>query len=268
MLGLGGLDQSKSPDYNNKRLVGKVVDNNDPEKLHRVRIQCKEIYGDTATEDLPWAIPNLDVMIGNTAACGFFGVPINDSLVYFTLQEGDPQFPMYTGGPVVPTTLKTLMDTNYPNRYGFVDNKGNHFYVDRQTDDVEFHHMSGTQIHITPTGSVQVEIVENDTIHVVGDVTLDVDGNVTATVGGNVTADIDGNLDVQAGGTGRIQSGGALTLQGSTVTIIGSTIAHQGTVTGTSTATYTGTVIGAGKNLATHTHGGVDTGGGNTAPPN
>ena len=38
----------------------------------------------------------------------------------------------------------------------------------------------------------------------------------------------------------------------------------------TTTGTITGTtnVIGGGKSLATHTHGGVDTGGGNTAPPN
>lgn len=38
----------------------------------------------------------------------------------------------------------------------------------------------------------------------------------------------------------------------------------------TTTGTITGTtnVIGGGKSLATHTHGGVDTGLGNTAPPN
>lgn len=260
MLGLGGLEQTKAPNYKNKKILGEVVANNDPEKLFRVRIKCKEIYGDTATDDLPWAIPNVDVGIGNTSICGFFGVPIIGSIVYITLQDGDPTFPMYVGGPVVPSNIRALMDTNYPHRYGFVDNRGNHFYVDRATDDVEFNHTSGTKFHITPTGSLNVNVVENETV--------DIAGNATFNVTGNVTAEVGGNLNAHAGGTGSLVSDGALTLQGSDVTIIGATIAHQGAVTGSSTATYTGTVIGAGKNLATHTHGGVDTGGGNTAPPN
>ena len=35
--------------------VGKVVDNNDPKKLGRVKVNVYGVYDDIAPEDLPWA---------------------------------------------------------------------------------------------------------------------------------------------------------------------------------------------------------------------
>jgi len=58
--------------------------------------------------------------------------------------------------------------------------------------------------------------------------------------------------------TGNITHTGNLTQTG--------TVAITGAVTATSVTA--GTVIGGGKNLGTHTHGGVVSGGANTAPPN
>jgi len=235
-----------------KRLIGKVVDNNDPEQLRRVKVKVPEVYGaDISNEDLPWCIPTNLSVIGNTSACQFFGVPIIDSIVSVTFQHGDPLFPEYSSSPTTPQTVPDLFKTNYPNRYGWIDEQANHFFIDRTTGDLELHHNSGTMIQINPDGRVTVTAVEN--VH------LEVTGDVTANVGGN--------LDAQIAGTGRVESGGELTLQGSDVTIIGGTIRHQGQVQGNSTATYSGDVRGQGISLATHRHGGVDTGGGTTAPP-
>lgn len=258
-----------------RKYVGKVVENNDPNQWERVKLECPELYGDTTVENLPWAIPIGCSAVGNTTAAGSFSVPVMGSLLYFTLADDDPNFPEWIGGPSNDATKKELAGENYPHRYGHVDEKGNYFYVDRQTDDVEFYHMSGTKIHITPTGTVNIEIVEdeniiingNQTIQVDGNVDITVDGNVTAQVGGNVQANVDGSLDATIGSTATVQSAGAMTLQGATVDIIGSTITLNGVVVGTSTATFTGTVIGQGVNLKTHRHTGVQTGSGQSGPP-
>ena len=274
--GIGGLDEELKNSYASGRILGKVVDNNDPKKWNRVRVEVPKLYGDTPVEELPWCTPRDISHAGNTSTCGSFGVPVLGSFVYVTLKDNDPNFPEWEGGPTATRTKKgEIQDTNYPFRYGHLDERGNYIYVDRQTDDIEILHKSGTKIHIAPNGAVTVEIVNNETIHVAGNVNLDidgdltanVDGNVNATVGGDVSAEVEGNLDCIANGTGNLESGGAMTLKGSTVTIIGTTITHQGAVSGNSTATYTGDVVGAGKSLSTHKHGGVQAGSGQTSTP-
>ena len=118
--------------YAGKTLIGKVVDNADPLKLERVRVAIPEVYDPTApVENLPWAIPKPSAVFGGTSTSGFFGVPVKDAIVYVEFQDGDPSFPMYVGYPVTPLTIKEEADENYPNRYGFRDEVGNVFIVDK-----------------------------------------------------------------------------------------------------------------------------------------
>ena len=53
-----------------------------------------------------------------------------------------------------------------------------------------------------------------------------------------------------------------------TITVKAATIVLDGPVQGTETADFEGDVTGEGISLAHHTHGGVQTGGGNTGEPN
>ncbi len=53
-----------------------------------------------------------------------------------------------------------------------------------------------------------------------------------------------------------------------TITIKAASIVLDGPVTGTDTADFDGDVTGEGTSLHTHTHGGVETGGGDTGEPN
>lgn len=81
------------------------------------------------------------------------------------------------------------------------------------------------------------------------------------------------------GGTLEVSAPGGVTITAPTITLAGNTVI-QGTLTGTTgtggggTATFSGNVsttadvLAGSKSLKTHTHGGVQTGSGNTAAPN
>jgi phage baseplate assembly protein gpV len=59
-----------------------------------------------------------------------------------------------------------------------------------------------------------------------------------------------------------------VTLQAPTIELKGDVVQTGGDVSMSGTATVAVDVIGGGISLKNHTHGGVTTGGGNTAPPN
>ena len=119
-----------------KLLIGKVVDNNDPEKMERVRIRIPELYENVADGDLPWSIPERSSLQGSTASVGSFGVPVVGSVMYVRLQGGDPHFPVYVGAGTVKSTEMQIPKTNYPFRYGYVDHWGNQFWADTKTGDM------------------------------------------------------------------------------------------------------------------------------------
>lgn len=151
--------------YKGKVFIGKVAENNDPLHCYRLQIQVAGVFDDIPTNQLPWAIPDHHEGLGETGAASRCNIPLIGALVYVSFQDGDPHFPVYGGNAVTVQQVASLFLTNYPNRYGWVDPKGNHFYVDMTTGDVEFLHKSGTKIHINPDGSA--------TLHFVGPVTSD-----------------------------------------------------------------------------------------------
>ncbi len=123
-----------------------------------------------------------------------------------------------------------------------------------------------------------------------GNKTEDIDGNKTSDIGGNKTEDIDGNKDVDISGNKDEDIGGDLnitvqgdaTLTAPTINLIGEvniigavnitgvltvTGGGGGSMVGTWTIT-SGDVIAEGVSLTGHTHGGVESGGDDTDPPN
>lgn len=210
----GNLSDHRSPTYKGKKLVGKVVDNNDPEKLRRLRIRVADVWGSSIPDgDLPWCIqkPPNDSALGNTATCGSFGVPIVGSIMYVELQDGDSHFPMYSFGAVQLNTLKDLEATNYPHRYGFVDETGNWFYFDRQTGDWEFKHKSGYIFHINDVGALVITSPDPGTLTINCE-NVQVNGNVG----------ISENLTIGNGASGTFTSsdGKVVTVQDGIITNI------------------------------------------------
>lgn len=124
-----------------------------------------------------------------------------------------------------------------------------------------------TYIEVDPEGTAIKIITPGDVIvEAGGDMSAEVGGNMVTTVGGDMNADVTGALTVTAAGGATLT---AETLINGDVSIIGNltvsgVILAPVIVAATSVATPLITI--AGKNYTTHTHGGVDPGGGTSGP--
>lgn len=63
-----------------------IKDVHDPERLGRVRVYCPAIYGEEWSD---WAYPNFPPQ--------FFCLPPEDSTVWVEFEDGNPEFPIWTG---------------------------------------------------------------------------------------------------------------------------------------------------------------------------
>jgi uncharacterized protein involved in type VI secretion and phage assembly len=79
-----------------KRYYGKykgtVVNNIDPEQIGRIIVRVPDVLGDTPSS---WARPCVPAA-GNQSGC--FIVPPIDSQVWVEFEQGDPGYPIWTGG--------------------------------------------------------------------------------------------------------------------------------------------------------------------------
>lgn len=72
---------------------GKVVDNADPEKLGRLRLQVPSVLGDQVVTG--WALPCMPY--GGAADQGFLFIPDVGAGVWVEFEEGDLEFPIWVG---------------------------------------------------------------------------------------------------------------------------------------------------------------------------
>lgn len=152
--------------------IGKVVDNNDPNKYGRVKVNIHGLFDGIDTEQIPWAKPALPIFSGAGSGFGMFCVPEENSYVYCFFTDGDVYQPTYfaeapTGVHGHPSTG----DTNYPNRRGFKTKKGHIFYVDDEDDVIRIEHKDGHYIKLTST---ETKIEKSGAT-----ITIDSSGNIT-----------------------------------------------------------------------------------------
>lgn len=171
-----------------QQFVGTVINNKDPLKMRRIQVMIEPIWGKVPVAELPWCRPCQTTTFGGVSTAGFFVVPNEQSQVVIILQKGDPSFPEYVADFISTANTIPLFSINYPTRYGFTDEQGTYFVVDRTAGTVEFYHKSGTSF----------------TIDSAGDVTTDVVGNYTATIKGNLQATVEGTTTVNSTGTATI----------------------------------------------------------------
>jgi hypothetical protein len=88
--------QDAAPGGNAKRFYGKyrglVIDNIDPLQIGRVMLQCPDVLGEIPSS---WAMPCVPAA-GIQAGC--FIVPPIGSQVWVEFEQGDPNYPIWTGG--------------------------------------------------------------------------------------------------------------------------------------------------------------------------
>lgn len=85
----GTSNQQGSPFYGKYRAV--VSDNKDPWKIGRVRAKVEAVYGD---RESGWALPSVPYA---GKGVGLFLIPPVGALVWIEFENGDPDYPIWTG---------------------------------------------------------------------------------------------------------------------------------------------------------------------------
>ena len=146
----------ESTDPATQSYLGMVEDNEDPEKLGRLRVRISP-YVDFETEDLPWACPTLGTH-GNSSNAGGLNVPEKGSQVRVYFPSHDLTAPYYMGAELNDLNRTTFFDDDYPNTYGYKDSRGNFMKINKARDTVQFQHSSTSNLKIAPDGSMQVAL--------------------------------------------------------------------------------------------------------------
>ena len=212
--------------------LGCVEDNNDPEKLGRVRVRVAP-YADLKTDELPWACPLLG-SYGNVNNAGGLNVPELGAQVRVTFPNRDFTAPYYSGAELNEVNRTTFFDDNYPNTYGYKDSTGNFIKVNKETGTIQIQHSSTTNLQVAPSGSIKVTlnggayfIFDRRNNFEIGIGTLTVFGSADGTLNIDANNEVDISSDVNIGGDlkvkGKVSAGngysGTFMTQGNFVTV-------------------------------------------------
>lgn len=146
-------------DYENslcRSYVGRVVDNNDPNKIGRCRVRVFGIFTEEIPDkELPWAIPEFAF---RGSKVGSFVVPPVDTLVRVFFDCGEIYLPIYTTKVIDTNNMPTQKDTDYPdNMVMFETDEGDYLTVNRKSKVTTYNHNSGVKIIIDQDGKVTIE---------------------------------------------------------------------------------------------------------------
>lgn len=137
--------------YNGK-FVGIVEDNNDPDKLGRLKIRVPSVYGNITLEAIPWAVPDFPFSSENQ---GFVFIPDKGALVTVEFLNGSIYTPVWSGAVfrkdenVIP---QEAVD-NYPD-VRILKTKVGFIKMDDKENVIEIKHKSGSSIIFTDDGDI------------------------------------------------------------------------------------------------------------------
>ena len=146
------IDDNNQNPYE-KTYTGTVVDNNDPKKIGRVKVNI-DIWDYMTTAQLPW-VPS-ENSNSNSASYASQDIPEIGSEVEVYFKNKDPEEPRFSGAGVTEATKCSLFDEDYPNTHGEKDSIGNFTMHNKRTGISVFHHNSGTEIQCDPDGSYTI----------------------------------------------------------------------------------------------------------------
>jgi hypothetical protein len=190
---------------------GKVVDNEDPETLGRVKCEVSGIFeGDS--DDLPWIFPRRSGGLGGKANSGWYAVPEIDSYLEIVFPTQDVYSPFYIGYWEDAKTTQDTFKDDYPDTYGFEDSTGTKLIINKAQESFKFEHVSGIKMEMDSDGNFSLTIPSDVTEVINGD------KNVTAT---NITNTTDEEFGVSAGGDAKVEAGGMGSFKGTGGTEVG-----------------------------------------------
>ena len=226
-----GTSDITRAEFGEKKYVGVVVDNNDPDKLFRVKVRVFDVHRGLADEVLPWARPEeSSIIFGRSPEIGDFVIPVLGTIVNVTFQNGDLYNPLYSQATIDGKTNITIFHEDYPHTWGFTDPSGNLLKVNNLKNTYLFQHASGTNIEIDGSGRVRIQVAdkkvapEGETKFDKG-ITVEVMGDLHLLAKNDTKIETQGNTKVITSGTTEITSQGAVNIgSSSTINMSGSRI--------------------------------------------
>lgn len=175
---------------------GFVIDNQDKEKLGRLRLIVPSALGDTET---CWALPCLP--FGGLADQGFFAVPEVDAQVWVEFEEGNLSLPIWTGTFWQQTgDIPTEADKDEPTTRVFKTPSGHVLQFDDESgeEQIRLRHRSEAEMVIDKNGTIALTDANGSSLTLDADageiVVRDANGNtLTMDSSGIVVEDSNGN---------------------------------------------------------------------------
>jgi hypothetical protein len=213
---------------------GTVINNIDPDKLGRLKIEIPGLLEGLSTNNLPWIYPINYYGIGGGSLLSGFSVPEIDSELLIEFPYDDIYFGFYTGYRQSKVTHQDVFDADYPETYGWRDSTGLILKINKSIQKLEFEHPSGVIGTIDKDGNVDLNVTKNANISISGDFTTAITGDDTKTIAGDKTLVVSGNeLKIINANSTKSITGNAIT------NVVGNEVK---TVIGTSTTNITGVV--------------------------
>lgn len=136
---------------------GKVLDNDDPDKLGRIKVNVLGIFDEIDSEYLPWAVPAQPLFTGSGSGYGHFAVPEVGSYVWCFFEQGDHNQPVYFAEALTAVHgLPSERTTNYPSRRVMKTKNGIVVYIDDSNQEVRLNHPSGAYVRIDGSGNIYI----------------------------------------------------------------------------------------------------------------
>lgn len=224
--------------------VGVVVDNNDPLRLQRIKVNIPNVFNPgVPLVDLPWVGPVQRSPFGVTGKASTVNVPVIGARMVIEFQGHDTNHGLYHGCITHPdhlTTMDPLLLADYPHAYGFFDPLGNVLSVNLKTGSVTFKHnkknkTGQTTLVIDPGGNILITASADYSATVAGSTSIVTKGSTsiltegatkitsgqgtTVSTTGNTTVSTTGNTTVSTTGSAAISAGGTVSVKGSSISL-------------------------------------------------
>ena len=148
----------------NKTYVGFVEDNNDPDKIGRVKVRVMDVFDEIELEDIPWAMPWKDLN-GNT-----FNVPEVGKVVMVVFDQGNVDSPEFIYADHyninLEEKLKKLNESDYTSMKSLIFDHKTQVYVN-ESEGLKIDHKYNN-INITEN-SVDINLKDNNRTLNLGD---------------------------------------------------------------------------------------------------
>lgn len=151
---------------------GKVLDNDDPSKLGRIKVNVHGVFDGIDSSDLPWAVPAMPLFVGSGSDKGSFCVPDVDTYVWCFFESNDLYQPVYfASAPTGVHGLPSERTTNYPNRRVLKTGAGIVVYIDDVGEEIKVSLPSGSSITMDSSGGITLEgsgdvIIQGTTVNI------------------------------------------------------------------------------------------------------